>query len=607
MSKELTKKAYWTPVSFHEVLSHKVITRVVSDGISLKDAVREAIKVAELNKQDIFMLLANLQDSGMVHNGDFKNYWSNGWGDGVGAEGIDAHKGTNYYATDKRKVVTAEERDMFNLFDYVDTLRSFASDEEIIESNPELDEVIAIMNNTQKIVTALNVEEAAELAEKQKGQPAQEKQKEQPPVSAYQQAFKKAIDMYLQREQAGQTKPLEEIFNAITKNQYPNVPWAKLAPIIQKRIKNYTPLVNINPRGANASEDSSEFTVREAMPKPFNNPVGNDTGDKIGDENFEEDLADLEESFIGKGTKAEEVSSLIKEQSAVYKRITRAQFEFVRIANASLGKVLTAEELSYMQSALNKAMDLFEEGFQNNKPLEEVFHYVTDGKMPNVDWHKLAPLVRKRPKLRNWEPLASVMDSSSLDLVTAQQKPVAPAAAPAEDAGGLEGLGEEIPEEGTEGVEELAVEEEVPTEDVPNEDVGGTVMNVEVTPNPDELIGMAQAGPEWEISNLLSIQKAEEYYNQLKKQLEDVVLNPNILIDLNGVAAYDKVRDMIDTELNKINEASKGKEKLEKKEEELEEEINEPEMTVEEEAPVIPEENSVAPTGIQEADPTAQV
>jgi len=513
MSKELKKTAYWTPVSLHEALSHKIITRVVSDGIPLKEAVREAIKVAELNKQDIFLLLANLQDSGMVHNGDFKNYWANGWEDSIGSEGIDAHKGTNYYASNNQKVVTAEERNMFSLFDYVDTLRAFATDEEIIEANPELADVVATMNNTQKIVTALNPEEAAELAEKQKDQPAKP---EQPTESHFQKAFRKSIELYKQREQAGQVKPFEEIFFSVSGSEHPNIDWQRMAPMIKKFIPDYEPLKHVNPRGINASDSSNvtvaELTVTEAMPQSFNNPVEDDRGDKLGNtENFKEDLADLEEAFNLDETQVEkDLPSIVKHQSL----------------NSHGDKVIIAQAV--------------------------------------------------------------------------------PEEAPeAEDAGGLEGLGE-LPEEGAEpGTEELTVEEEAPAEEAPLEEAAGTPINVEITPNPDELIEMAQAGPAWEIQNMLSIQKAEEYYNQLKKQLEDVVFNPNLKIDLNGVAQYDKVRNMIDTELTKINEATKGKEKLEKKEEELEEEIKEPEITVEEEAPL--EAPAEAVPEIPEAEPTAQV
>jgi len=588
MSKELKKTAgFQDALTLHQALANKVITRVVSDGISLRDAVREAIKVAELNKQDIFMLLASLQENGMVHNGDFKNYWSNGWEDSIGSEGIDAHKGTNYYASNKQKVVTANERDMFSLFDYVDTLRSFASDEEIVEANPELEEIVATMNNTQKIITALNAEEAADLAEQQKAQP---QKKEEIPASFFQKAFQRAINMYKQREQAGQVKPFEEIFFSIAGKEFPNIDWNKMAPMVQKFIPDYTPLAHINPVGTKASMNE-EIVVAER----FNG----DIGDSVEDENYEEDINALEEAFNLTDMQEEEknISRIIKNQSAVYKNITRAGFEFARIANSAFGRRLAEDELGFLQKSLQKSVQLYKDK-HGDKPFEEVFHYVTDGKMPNINWHKLAPMVKKF--IPDYEPLDSVVQARSLSrtIVTAQEVNVEEAD-PAEDAGGLEGLGE-LPDEGADpepaGAEELTVEETAPAEDT-------GAINVEVTPSPSELTQMAQAGPAWEISNMLSIQKAEEYYNQLKKQLEDVVFNPNIKIDLNGVAQYDKVRSMIDAELNKINEATKGKEKLEKKEDELEEEINEPEVTVEEEVPALPAEAPVAP----EANPNAQV
>lgn len=482
--KKLTKTAYYPRnTTLHESLAMKVITRVVSDNVSLRNAVREAIKVAELNKKDIFLLLSVLQDFGMVQNGDFKNYWANGWGEGVGTEGIDSNQGTNYYASNKQKVVTAEEKDLFDLFEQVEKLRAFASDEEIISVNPELEEVITAMNKTEKIVTALDVTGQANLEK-----PIQ--REVDIPETFFQKAFRKTVDLYKQKAQSGAKQPFEEIFYQVTNGSMPNINWAKMAPIIQKFIPDYNPLAHVEPKVA---------SVKTA------NIWTNDAGDEFGDEDFSKELQDLEDSFgVGEQTKAKHPN-----EASIKDEVVIAQ--------------MWQEELA----------------------------------------------------------------------------PEVPAEAPT-DAAPATGLDEvpEIPNE------EGAIEVEEPTDDAG----AGDVMNVEITPTPNELMELAKQGPAWEIQNMLSINKAEEYYNQLKKQLEEVAFNPNIKIDLNGIAKYDKVRNMIDGEINKIKDATKGKEKLEKKEDKLEEEIKQPEkqeISVEEPIEEPTQKAVQEPSNIAEAEPTA--
>ncbi len=478
--KKLTKTAYYPRnTTLHESLAMKVITRVVSDNVSLRNAVREAIKIAELNKKDIFLLLSVLQDFGMVQNGDFKNYWANGWGEGIGTEGIDSNQGTNFYASNNQKIVTADEKELFDLFEQVEKLRAFASDEEIISVNPELEEVITAMNKTEKIVTALDATGQANLEK-----PIQ--REVDIPETFFQKAFKKTVDLYKQKAQGGAKQPFEEIFFQVTNGSMPNINWAKMAPIIQKFIPDYSPLAHVEPKTA-STKKANIWT--------------NDAGDEFGDEDFSKELEDLENSF-GVGNEDKKKTS-----------------------DASL-----KDEVVFAQMFQQELTDV-------------------------------------------------------------------PAEAPTEaPAGGLDEV-PEIP------AEENAIEVEEPTEE--GMDSGaGDAMNVEITPTPNELMELAKQGPAWEIQNMLSINKAEEYYNQLKKQLEEVAFNPNIKIDLNGIAKYDKVRNMIDAEINKIQDASKGKEKLEKKEEKLEQEIKQPEkeeFSVEE--PV--EKAQTEPANIAEAEPTA--
>ena len=477
MSNKLIKTAYWRATTLQEAVANKVITRVVSDGISLRDAVREAIKIAELNKQEVFLLMSTLQDFGMVQNGDFKNYWSNGWGEGIGTEGVDTNMGTNYYASNNGKIITAEDKKHFELFSQVEKLRAFATDDEIISVNPELEPVIATMNKTEKIVTALNEENSsgAEI-----------------PQSFFQKAFNKAVQLYNQREQAGAKKPFEEIFYEVAGKGFENVNWHTLTPLIRKYIPDYDPLAHIEPKVASVSTANIWL---------------NDSGDEHLDQNTEEDMSDLEESFglsgIPFSKKHEEANS------------------FGNVIVASLGVKMSQEELSFLQKALSKAVESYK---QNNGkvPFEEVFYKVSGNKFPNIDWNKLAPMIQKY--IPDYSPLSHVepkMASLRDEVIIAQAIPAAPAAGL--DALPAEAANDEVAVDATAtpevGAEDTVVEEPI---------AGAEEVNVEVTPSPSELTQMAKEGPQWEIQNMLSINKAEEYYNQLKKELEAVVFNPNI-------------------------------------------------------------------------------
>ena len=82
---------------------------------------------------------------------------------------------------------------------------------------------------------------------------------------------------------------------------------------------------------------------------------------------------------------------------------------------------------------------------------------------------------------------------------------------------------------------------------------------------------------------MLSLTKAQKYFEALKESLEAVVYNENLKMDLDSVEKYDKVRAMIDGELERIDEAVKGKKKIEGKEQQLEDDVEEASI---EDAPV---------------------
>jgi predicted nuclease with TOPRIM domain len=91
-----------------------------------------------------------------------------------------------------------------------------------------------------------------------------------------------------------------------------------------------------------------------------------------------------------------------------------------------------------------------------------------------------------------------------------------------------------------------------------------------VRPTPADLESKISDAPEWEVENILSIQSAENFYNNLRKELEAVVFNENIVLGKDSLKKYDGIRAKIDEQLDKIKEAQKEKKKLEEKETDLE-------------------------------------
>jgi hypothetical protein len=124
-------------------------------------------------------------------------------------------------------------------------------------------------------------------------------------------------------------------------------------------------------------------------------------------------------------------------------------------------------------------------------------------------------------------------------------------------------------------------------------DLGGEV-KATIKPSPSELMEEVKSAPKWDVKNMLSISKAESFYKGLKEQLEAVIYNENIDVDMELLNQYDKVRQHIDSELDKISDAQKEKDKLEEKETDLEQEFNEGEEKPTEEM-IVQDEN--APEG----------
>jgi len=95
---------------------------------------------------------------------------------------------------------------------------------------------------------------------------------------------------------------------------------------------------------------------------------------------------------------------------------------------------------------------------------------------------------------------------------------------------------------------------------------------VTISPSPEELKEQISKAPKWTVENVLSIDKAKAYYEQLKKDLEEIVLNDKITIGEELMQQYNEQRSAIDEAINKIGDAQKDTKKLEKKEDDLESE-----------------------------------
>ena len=140
MKKQAT---YPQRLSFIERLAKKVITRVVSDGIPLDSAVKEATSFAQLNTQQIFHLCSVLEDWGQVFNGDPKNYYhTNGE---MGKAFPNSQNGYVVYASANTKQASDEK--LQRVFKTVTALKKQGfSDQDILNINGELSEVLAVIN-----------------------------------------------------------------------------------------------------------------------------------------------------------------------------------------------------------------------------------------------------------------------------------------------------------------------------------------------------------------------------------------------------------------------------------------------------------------------------
>jgi len=123
-------------------------------------------------------------------------------------------------------------------------------------------------------------------------------------------------------------------------------------------------------------------------------------------------------------------------------------------------------------------------------------------------------------------------------------------------------------------------------------------VSAQISPAPSELKEKLSSKPEWSVDNILSIQKAENFLENIRKELETIVFNENIILDSETVKQYDNIREMIDGELDKIKEAQKETKKLENKENELEEEF---------EVKDVPTEEMIAPPKEETAAPSEEI
>lgn len=467
--KQIKTAGYNEWFSAVDALARKVITRVVSDGQDLKSAIREAIKIAELNKQDVFYLLSRLQDFGMIHNGDYKNYWSTGLGLGIGPDSIEAVPGTNYFASNKSPIKTADlekQAEMFQLFESVNNLRTAGiTDEDILNINPEMKIIIDSMNEVDKYETA-------------------------------------ELDEEFLTKQAAKIDPLRavSIFQSMVLKAYKDFKDGKFDSF-EESMK-YHATQNDLQSGANLKRIVD--IVRRNYPQ----------------------IPEYESSQHYLNHRDRDTESVLKPLAEKAKIISQ----------------------------------------KNQVPFEDAFHFVSKGNFPKPNWRKLLDMIG----LHGFSHEDVIASSNSRFVRQAQATPETAPAAVGPAAAAPAAAIEAPPQQGQEIAEEAAA--------VPEESSAGEEVNVQVTPSPSELIEAAKQGPEWDIKNMLSLTKAQKYYESLKEQLENVVYNENLMMDLSSVEKYDKVRSMIDAELEKIDQAVKGKKKIENKEQELEENVEEKEI-----------------------------
>lgn len=143
-------------------------------------------------------------------------------------------------------------------------------------------------------------------------------------------------------------------------------------------------------------------------------------------------------------------------------------------------------------------------------------------------------------------------------------EPAAQAPAPAEE------MVEETPEAMPTGDETVFEDETGVGEAAP----GGA--SVTITPSPSELKEKVSKAPKWTVENILSIDKAKNYYDNLRKELEEVVFNDKISMGEDVMKQYDEARASIDEQVNKIDEAQKATKKVEEKKDDIEQEFQEP-------------------------------
>lgn len=137
----MNKKAtYPQRLSFVERLAKKVITRVVSDGLPLDNAVKEAISFAQLSTQQIFHLCSVLEDWGQIFNGDPKNYFHTSTE--MGKQFPNSQNGYVVYAS-----VAGKNEKIQQVFKTVTALKKQGfTDQDLLNINGELKEVLSVIN-----------------------------------------------------------------------------------------------------------------------------------------------------------------------------------------------------------------------------------------------------------------------------------------------------------------------------------------------------------------------------------------------------------------------------------------------------------------------------
>lgn len=245
--------------------------------------------------------------------------------------------------------------------------------------------------------------------------------------------------------------------------------------------------------------------------------------------------------------------------------------------NAEQGYVVYASKKTDKYGKLFEAVHQWREaGFSNeqildiNPELDEILKIVDHYQSKYVDvMNQGAPLQMAAGLISHRMAQAVDVEKPTPDNINdalqGDEAP-APASAPAEE------MVDETPMAGP-SEDETVFEDEVSAEE-PSAATGGAT--VTITPSPSELQDKVSKAPKWDVNNILSIDKAKNYYDNLRKELEEVVFNDKITMGEDVMKQYDDARAAIDEQVNKIDEAQKATKKVEEKKDDIEEEFQAP-------------------------------